>query len=101
MPEGYEVVLGNGGTTAFWDAATFGLVREKALHLTYGEFSSKFAQATNAAPFLQDSIVVKADAGDAPAPTSDPSADVDRVGAQRDLHRRDGPGRRASATAWC
>ena len=76
VPEGYEVVLGNGGTTAFWDAATFGLVRERALHLTYGEFSSKFAKATNDAPFLQDSIVVKADPGDAPAPTSDPSADV-------------------------
>jgi phosphoserine aminotransferase len=76
LPEGYEVVLGNGGTTAFWDAATFGLVRERALHLTYGEFSSKFAKATNDAPFLQDSIVVKADPGDAPAPTSDPSADV-------------------------
>ncbi len=69
-------MLGNGGTTAFWDAATFGLVRERALHLTYGEFSSKFAKATNDAPFLQDSIVVKADPGDAPAPTSDPSADV-------------------------
>ena len=76
VPEGYEVVLGNGGTTAFWDAATFGLVREKALHLTYGEFSSKFYKSTNDAPFLQDSIVVKAEAGDAPAPTSDPSADV-------------------------
>jgi phosphoserine aminotransferase len=69
-------MLGNGGTTAFWDAATFGLVKERALHLTYGEFSSKFAKATNDAPFLQDSIIVKADAGDAPAPTSDPSADV-------------------------
>ena len=76
VPEGYEVMLGNGGTTAFWDAATFGLVRDKALHLTYGEFSSKFAKATNDAPFLQGSIIVKADAGDAPAPTSDPSADV-------------------------
>ena len=76
VPEGYEVVLGNGGTTAFWDAATFGLVKERALHLTYGEFSSKFYKSTNDAPFLQDSIVVKADAGDAPAPTSDPSADV-------------------------
>ena len=43
LPDGYEVVLGNGGTTAFWDAATFGLVRERALHLTFGEFSSKFA----------------------------------------------------------
>ena len=76
LPEGYEVVLGNGGATAFWDAATFGLVRERALHLTYGEFSSKFYKSTNDAPFLQDSIVVKAEAGDAPAPTSDPSADV-------------------------
>src|ERR1700754_3757832 len=76
LPDGYEVMLGNGGTTAFWDAATFGLVRDRALHLTYGEFSSKFAQATNAAPFLQDSIVIKAEVGDAPAPTSDPSADV-------------------------
>ena len=76
LPEGYEVVLGNGGTTAFWDAATFGLVRERALHLTYGEFSSKFAKATNAAPFLKDSILVTAEAGDAPAPTADPSADV-------------------------
>src|SRR3954449_12202284 len=76
LPDGYEVVLGNGGTTAFWDAATFGLVREKALHLTYGEFSSKFAKATHDAPFLQDSIIVTADPGDAPAPTSDPSADV-------------------------
>jgi phosphoserine aminotransferase len=76
LPEGYEVMLGNGGTTAFWDAATFGLVRERALHLTYGEFSSKFAKSTGGAPFLQDSIVVSADPGDAPKPTSDPSADV-------------------------
>ncbi|MBE2315037.1 phosphoserine transaminase [Solirubrobacter sp. CPCC 204708] len=76
LPEGYEVMLGNGGTTAFWDAATFGLVRERALHLTYGEFSSKFAKSTGGAPFLQDPIIVKAEPGDAPAPTSDPSADV-------------------------
>ena len=76
LPEGYEVVLGNGGATAFWDAATFGLVRERALHLTYGEFSSKFAKSTGGAPFLEDSIVIKAEAGDAPAPVADPSADV-------------------------
>jgi phosphoserine aminotransferase len=68
LPDGYEVMLGNGGTTAFWDAATFGLVRERALHLTYGEFSSKFAKSTGDAPFLADSIVVSADAGDAPSP---------------------------------
>jgi phosphoserine aminotransferase len=76
LPEGYEVMLGNGGTTAFWDAATFGLVRERALHLTYGEFSSKFAKCTDGAPFLGDSIIVKAEPGDAPAPTSDAAADV-------------------------
>jgi phosphoserine aminotransferase len=68
LPEGYEVALGNGGATAFWDAAAFGLVRERALHLTYGEFSSKFASATRGAPFLGDPIVVSADPGTAPDP---------------------------------
>ncbi|WP_134729455.1 phosphoserine transaminase [Amycolatopsis nivea] len=66
LPDGYEVILGNGGTTAFWDAAAFGLVRERAQHFTYGEFSSKFATVTNKAPFLGESIVVKADPGSAP-----------------------------------
>jgi phosphoserine aminotransferase len=76
LPEGYEVVLGNGGSTAFWDAATFGLVRERALHLTYGEFSAKFAESTKGAPFLADPVIVKADAGSAPQPVTDPSCDV-------------------------
>ncbi len=76
LPEGYEVVLGNGGTTAFWDAAAFGLVRERALHLSYGEFSSKFAAVTRGAPFLADPVVVSADPGDAPEPTADPSCDL-------------------------
>ena len=76
LPEGYEVVLGNGGTTAFWDAAAFGLVREKSLHLTYGEFSSKFAKVTGGAPFLADPIVISSDPGTAPEPTSDPSVDL-------------------------
>jgi phosphoserine aminotransferase len=76
LPEGYEVVLGNGGSTAFWDAATFGLVRERALHLTYGEFSTKFAESTAGAPFLADPVIVKADAGSAPQPVTDPSCDV-------------------------
>jgi phosphoserine aminotransferase len=67
-PEGYEVALGNGGATAFWDAASFGLVRRRALHLTYGEFSSKFAQATAGAPFLEDSVTIAAEPGDAPEP---------------------------------
>jgi phosphoserine aminotransferase len=76
LPEGYEVVLGNGGTTAFWDAAAAGLVRERALHLTFGEFSQKFAAVTKGAPFLEDPIVVAAAPGDAPEPTGDPSADA-------------------------
>jgi phosphoserine aminotransferase len=76
LPEGYEVVLGNGGTTAFWDAAAFGLVREKAQHFTYGEFSSKFAKVTNDAPFLSDSIVVKADPGTAPEIVYQEGADL-------------------------
>jgi phosphoserine aminotransferase len=76
VPEGYEVALGNGGTTAFWDAATCCLARDRALHLSYGEFSSKFAACTRGAPFLEDPIILKAEPGDAPAPTSDPRADV-------------------------
>ena len=76
LPDGYEVALGNGGTTAFWDAATCCLVRERALHLTYGEFSSKFAACTRQAPFLVDPVVIDAPAGDAPQPASDPSVDV-------------------------
>jgi phosphoserine aminotransferase len=68
LPDGYEVALGNGGATAFWDAAAFGLVERRALHLTYGEFSSKFATVTTGAPFLDDPLVVSADPGDAPDP---------------------------------
>jgi phosphoserine aminotransferase len=76
LPDGYEVALGNGGTTAFWDALAFGMVRQRALHLVYGEFSSKFAKVTQGAPFLDDSVVVQADPGDAPEPRGDASADV-------------------------
>ena len=75
-PAGYEVALGNGGTTAFWDAAALSLVRERALHLAYGEFSRKFADVTRRAPFLADPIVVEAEPGDAPAPVADPAADA-------------------------
>jgi phosphoserine aminotransferase len=76
LPEGYEVALANGGTTAFWDAAAAWLVRERSLHLAYGEFSSKFAKATAGAPFLADPIVIEAEPGDAPAPVADPDADA-------------------------
>jgi phosphoserine aminotransferase len=76
LPDGYEVALGNGGTTAFWDAAAAWLVRDRSLHLTYGEFSSKFAKVTAGAPFLADPIVIEAEPGDAPAPVADPGADA-------------------------
>jgi len=76
VPDGYEVVLGNGGTTAFWDAATCCLVRERALHLAFGEFSSKFAGCTRGAPFLRDPVVVEAPVGDAPKPVFVPAVDV-------------------------
>jgi len=66
LPEGYEVLLSNGGTTAFWDAATFGLIERRALNLVYGEFSSKFAKASKQAPFLDDPVVVEAEPGTAP-----------------------------------
>ena len=76
LPDGYEIALGNGGTTAFWDAATCCLVSRRALHLTYGEFSSKFAACTRGAPYLWDPIVIEAPPGDAPEPVADPDADV-------------------------
>lgn len=76
LPDGYEVVLGNGGSTAFWDAAAFGLIDKRSLHLTYGEFSAKFASAVAKNPFVGDPIVIKADPGSAPKPQSDPSVDL-------------------------
>jgi phosphoserine aminotransferase len=73
-PDGYEVALGNGGATAFWDAAACGLIERRSLHLTYGEFSSKFAQVAREAPFLEEPAVVKAEPGDAPDPAqADPA----------------------------
>jgi phosphoserine aminotransferase len=68
LPDGYEVALGNGGATAFWDAAAFGLIRERSLHLSFGEFSQKFATVTERAPFLAEPIVLAAEPGDAPDP---------------------------------
>ncbi|HVQ99545.1 MAG TPA: phosphoserine transaminase, partial [Mycobacterium sp.] len=76
VPDGYEVLLGNGGATAFWDAAAFGLIDKRSLHLSYGEFSSKFASAVTKNPFVGEPIVIKSDAGSAPEPQSDPSVDV-------------------------
>jgi phosphoserine aminotransferase len=76
LPDDYEVALGNGGTTAFWESACAWLIRERSLHLTYGEFSGKFAKSAAAAPFLGDPILVEAEPGDAPMPRGDAAADV-------------------------
>jgi phosphoserine aminotransferase len=76
LPDGYEVMLGNGGTTAFWDAAAAGLIRERSLHLSYGEFSNKFAKVTAGAPFLREPTVLTADPGDAPAPAFETGVDA-------------------------
>ncbi len=76
VPDGYEVVLGNGGATAFWDAAAFGLIDQRSLHLSYGEFSAKFASAVAKNPFVGEPIVITADPGSAPEPRSDPSVDT-------------------------
>jgi phosphoserine aminotransferase len=66
LPDGYEVVLGNGGTTVFWDAATFHLIDQRSQHLSFGEFSSKFAAAAAAAPHLAEPEVITAPAGTHP-----------------------------------
>ena len=63
LPDGYDVLLGNGGSTAFWDIATFGLINERSQHLVFGEFSSKFAEASAAAPFLQQPEIIAAEPG--------------------------------------
>ena len=76
LPDDYEVALGNGGSTAFWDAAACGLVQRRALHLVCGEFTSKFANVTKRAPFLDEPILISSDPGTAPAPVADPDADV-------------------------
>jgi phosphoserine aminotransferase len=76
LPEGYEVVLGNGGATAFWDIATFGLIRERSQHLSFGEFSSKFAKAAQSAPFLGDPTVITSDPGTRPAPRAEAGVDA-------------------------
>jgi phosphoserine aminotransferase len=76
LPDGYEVLLGNGGATAFWDIATFGLISQKSQHLTFGEFSSKFAAAAKAAPFLDDPSVVKGEPGSHPVPVAEAGVDL-------------------------
>jgi phosphoserine aminotransferase len=76
LPEGYEVVLGNGGSTAFWDIATSGLIEKKSQHLHFGEFSSKFAQAAKENPFIEDPTIIKAEPGSHPVAVAENGVDV-------------------------
>ena len=76
LPEGYEVVLGNGGSTAFWDIATFGLIEDRSQHLVFGEFSSKFAAAAKEAPFLGEPTVIKTEPGSHPVCVAEAGIDV-------------------------
>ncbi|HVA06664.1 MAG TPA: phosphoserine transaminase [Acidimicrobiales bacterium] len=76
LPDGYEVVLGNGGTTCFWDAATFGLIEAQSQHLSFGEFSSKFAACAAAAPHLKDPQIIESEVGTHPLPVADTSVDL-------------------------
>ncbi|MGH9115700.1 MAG: phosphoserine transaminase [Acidimicrobiales bacterium] len=96
LPDGYEVVLGNGGTTAFWDVATFGLIRERSQHLSFGEFSSKFAKAAADAPHLGAPQVIESPVGTHPWPSADPAVDLyalthneTSTGVMMDLRRPD------------
>ena len=99
LPDGYEVVLGNGGATAFWDVATFGLIRERSQHLSFGEFSSKFAQAAAAAPHLGEPQIIESPPGTHPGTEPDAAIDLyalthneTSTGVMMDLRRPDGAG---------
>ena len=76
LPDGWEIVLGNGGTTVFWDAATFGLVDRRSQHLVFGEFSSKFAEACAAAPHLGEPQIIQSATGDHPEPVGESGIDL-------------------------
>ncbi len=76
LPGGWEIVLGNGGSTVFWDVATFGLIAERSQHLVFGEFSSKFAEAAAAAPHLGQPTVVRSDAGSHPDAVAEEGIDL-------------------------
>ncbi|WP_408896929.1 phosphoserine transaminase [Nocardioides sp. R1-1] len=76
LPDGYEVVVGNGGATAFWDIAAFGLIERRSQHLTFGEFSSKFAASAKAAPWLDAPSVIAADPGSRPVATAETGVDA-------------------------
>ncbi len=97
LPDGYEVLLGNGGTTTFWDAATFGVIEHRSEHLAFGEFSAKFASVVAAAPHLDAPLVVESAPGTHPEPVADPTVDVyalthneTSTGVMTDVRRPDG-----------
>jgi phosphoserine aminotransferase len=76
LPDGYRVVLGNGGTTAFWEIAAFGLIRQKSQHLKFGEFSSKFTKVAQKAPWLSEPTVIESEPGSHPTPVAEEGVDV-------------------------
>ena len=76
LPDGWEVVLGNGGATVFWDVATFGLIDQRSEHLVFGEFSAKFAEAATLAPHLAEPVVLESEPGTHPSAVADGSVDV-------------------------
>lgn len=76
LPEGYQIVMGNGGATAFWDIAAFGLIRSKSQHLAFGEFSAKFGSSVAAAPWLETPTVIKSDPGTRPDAVAEAGVDV-------------------------
>lgn len=99
LPDGYQVVMGNGGTTAFWDLATFCLIERRSQHLTFGEFSSKFAGAAKAAPMIEDPQIVDSPPGTHPWPEAAPDIDLyaltqneTSTGVMMDLRRPEGSG---------
>lgn len=99
LPDGYEVLLANGGSTLFWDAAAFGLVRSRAQHCTFGEFGAKFAAAVAAAPHLESPSVIEAPTGSIALPAAEEGIDVyawphneTSTGAMAPVRRPDGIG---------
>ena len=76
LPDGYEIILGNGGTTMLWDALTFGLIDQRSQHLSFGEFSSKFATAAKQAPHLGEPSVIASDPGTHPQAQAEDGIDV-------------------------
>jgi phosphoserine aminotransferase len=76
LPDGYVVALGNGGTNAFWDAAVFGMIQERSQHLSFGEFSAKFAAVAARAPWLKEPSVIAAEPGSHPLPAAEAGVDA-------------------------